>query len=131
MKKNTFIILAIILPLLTISAQLFAGAKYPQEEKSTKNFASSPAWDKLDLRMKELWQGYLAGGFKKPTIGCIMKTKHMLTQKDKIILDENGFKVQTIIGDIVTGHLQMVNLPKVAGLNFVVALEADVPMTMK
>jgi len=89
------VISAALLPQFT--ANSFASAKSPEK---TAGFKGSPAWNKLDLRMRQAWE-------------------------------DSGFRARSVIGRIVTGSVDVGDLPQVANLKFISAMELAVPMMLK
>ena len=65
------------------------------------------------------------------SLECIVKTKAPLSPDDKVVLTSAGFVVRSVIGNIATGSLAADNLPSVAALNFIEAMELAAPMSLK
>ncbi|MFH1829535.1 MAG: hypothetical protein ABH871_01995 [Pseudomonadota bacterium] len=106
-----------------------AGSRKPAKDAS---FEGSPAWEKLDLRMRQAWKEATSkGGDKDQVLECIMKAKNRLSEDDKAALSAAGFQGRTFAGRIVTGSLKADDVPDVARLPFIVAMELAVPMTLK
>lgn len=77
------------------------------------------------------WRDSIAAGNKKVQFECLMKTTSPLTEDDKVILKDSGFKLRTVIGQIITGSVEAAKLPSVANLPLVQAMELAAPMSIK
>ncbi len=126
----------IIVAFLVISAALvpqftansFASAKSPEK---TADFKGSPAWNKLDLRMRQAWEESVAKGELKKSLECIIKTNSRATKKEEALLKASGFRARSVIGRIITGSVNVGDLPQTANLKFISAMELAVPMMLK
>ena len=65
------------------------------------------------------------------TIECILKARDRIGEEDKGMLAAAGFNARTVIGKIVTGNLEVRDVPEVANLPFVQVMELAVPMSLK
>ena len=113
-------------PVSPRSAHAFARAP----EKGAE-FEGSPAWQKLDLRMREAWLDAHKKGRRKKRLECLLKTKARVSADERSLLEGAGFAPRSVIGDIITGNVQVRYVPAVAGLEFVQAMELAVPMSFK
>ena len=134
--KPTKLILSIF---LMISVALIAASSVPirdaqafarAPEKESK-FEESPAWQKLDLRMREAWRDANKKGRRKKRLECLLKTKGTISADERSLLEGAGFAPRSVIGNIVTGNVQVRHVPQVAELDFVEAMELAVPMSIK
>jgi len=124
-----------IVPVLFLAALLcmpasvaFASAKAP---KPAAGFDGSPAFAKLDLRSREAWRQAASSGETGTRLECFLKTTHPATKDDEALLRSAGYKVRTIAGTILTGDVAASELPAVAALDFVKAMELAVPVSIK
>ena len=122
MKISNILVVAIIITLC-------AGVSGAQMHRH--DFERSPNFDKLDLRAKEAWRTAVSAGKKKAEFSCMLKVSGRLTPDQKNKLGMTGFKAGTIIQTIVTGHVTVEDLPKVAALNFVKVIELALPLNLK
>jgi hypothetical protein len=134
MKKSyisisVVVFLAAALLMSLASSSLQASSRRPAKDKA---FEGSAAWEKLDLRMREAWKEATGkGGDRNKALECIMKAEKKITSDDKAALLASGFAARTVAGRIITGSLAADDVPDVAGLPFITAMELAVPMTLK
>ena len=62
---------------------------------------------------------------------CLLKTSTRPTEDQKEALAKAGFKARTFIGKIITGSVKRGNLKAVANRDFVEAMEASTPLSLK
>jgi len=106
----------------------FAMSKAPQKESA---FKDSDGWNKADLRLRQAWLESGEKGNRDRQLECILKTKERMSAEQKKEITEAGFKYRTLIGKIVTGSMKAKDLPAVANLEFVQAMELAIPMSLK
>jgi len=94
-------------------------------------FNETAGWKKIDLRLREAWIDAMAKNDDSKYFECIMKAFHPMSKDEKEQLGGAGFKARNTIGAIATGRLMAKDLPEVANLDFVQAMELAVPMTLK
>ncbi len=124
-------IIVLIMAMLTISLASSSQA-FSRRPKKDTNFEGSPAWEKLDLRMRQAWKESTAeGGDRDKVLECIMKAENMPSPDDKAALTAAGFKGRTFAGRIITGSVKADDVPEVARLPFITAMELAVPMELK
>ncbi|MBT3182543.1 MAG: hypothetical protein HN337_08570 [Deltaproteobacteria bacterium] len=99
--------------------------------KSPENFSESGGYKKIDLRLREAWKTSMKDGDGNRTLQCIMKTRSRISDSEQKQLKSSGYKFRTIIGRIITGTLKAKDLPTVANLDFVIAMELSTPMSLK
>ncbi|HPQ80431.1 MAG TPA: hypothetical protein PLZ86_01770 [bacterium] len=127
--KNTHMLSFLITAcLLAAASASFGSAGSP---KPPADFENSPAWAKLDLRAREAWRTGTKGDAKAADLECFIKTTRDATADDKAILARAGFKARTTAGSIMTGSVAAEDVPAVASLDFVQAMELAVPLSPK
>lgn len=94
-------------------------------------FKDSKGWNKIDLRLRQAWLESEEKGEGDAHLECILKASSKITDDEKMALSDAGFKYRTVIGQIVTGGLKAKDLPSVANLEFVQAMELAVPLSLK
>jgi hypothetical protein len=120
----------LLLSFIVSSFPANASAKHP--EAAQASFEGSPAWEKLDLRMREAWRASLGSEEAgKKVLECIIKTDRAVSQDDRATLELAGFKARTVIGKIVTGSVPARRVPDLAAVSFVSAIELAVPLELK
>jgi len=124
MKKISALFVLIIIT-FTFAA-VFAMSKAPAED-----FTKTDGWKKIDLRAKGAWMDYKSGKTKSRGLEFTIKTTHRLDKSELADLKDAGFKKRTTIGKIMTGSAKTKNLPEVANLEFMEAMELAVPMSFK
>jgi hypothetical protein len=95
------------------------------------SFEKTEGYQKIDLRLREAWKNALAEGRGDGLLECILKTSSRVTSEYKTALNAAGFRARTAIGKIVTGSVKAKDVPAVANLDFVEAIELAVPMSLK
>lgn len=126
--KKIFTVMILFLCAVMFISTANAASKKPAK---TPDFAGSPAWMKMDLRLREAWKEADTDRTNATRFECIMKTSHPMSADEKAILKDKGFEYRVVVGDIVTGAVLARNLPKVAGLSFVKIIELSAPMNLK
>ncbi len=116
-----------VLAAFTISAS--ASAKHPAVQEQP--FEGSQAWQKLDLRFREAWKDATAAGDAGRLFECMIKIEEGDNKDDRAMLSGAGFMPRTFAGTIVTGSVRAGNVPGVARLPFVKAMELAVPLKLK
>jgi len=106
-----------------------ASARHPKSSQAS--FEGSPAWQKLDLRLREAWRVSAKEGGGKNVFECLLKTDHPLAAAEQSTLKAAGFEARTFIGAIATGRVAVLHVPDVAALPFVSAMELAVPLELK
>lgn len=98
--------------------------------KSQKNFQKPfEGWEKLDPKTQNIW----INDSKKTDydLDIILKTTKDIKSREKKAFRKVGFVFQTIINNIATGKIALSKLPDLAGLDFMVVIEAAVPVSLK
>lgn len=132
--KKSHLITGIIVLIMAALAISFASSSeaFSRRPKKDTNFEGSPAWEKLDLRMRQAWKESISeGGDKDKVLECIMKAENRPSPDDKAALAAAGFKGRTFAGRIITGSVKAKDVPEVAGLSFITAMELAVPLELK
>ena len=114
--------------LFAFAAVSFASASAPSP---AKDFENSPAWAKLDLRAREAWRQGVKSGESGAALEGFIKPPRQATADDKALLAQAGFAARTTAGSILTGSVSAKNVPAVASLDFVQAMELAVPLSTK
>ena len=131
MKNTSKYLIAVICVCALVAtftqSKLLASSKSPEKV----SFEETEGWKKIDLRLREAWLDATKKGDKKRKLECIAKTKKRVSADDKAILKNAGFTHRTVIGRIVTGSLNVKDLPDVANLELIEAMELATPMTLK
>jgi hypothetical protein len=105
--------------------------KTPRASATYTTFKSSPGWQKLDLRFRNAWEDATVKGDSRRSFECLLKTK-TTPSKDQIRqLSDAGFTSRSVIGKIMTGSIKTSDVPEVAALPFVQAMELAVPLSPK
>lgn len=109
---------------------VLASARHPAAAQAS--FEGSPAWEKLDLRLRQAWQEAQQGtaDADRP-LECLLKASHPISADDKAVLAAAGYNARTVVGPIVTGSLKPAAVPEVASLPFVQVMELAAPMSLK
>ena len=106
-----------------------ASARHPDVAQAS--FEGSPAWQKLDLRLREAWRVSSQEKKGDRTLECLLKAAHALSAEERASLSSAGFAARTFMGTIVSGSLTARRVPDVAALPFVSAMELAVPLELK
>lgn len=123
-------LLTILAVFLTIS-MVYASARAPSKKADIFTFETSAAWQKADLRLRTAWHEAMQRDKKNTKFECILKTRDEMTADQKAIIKSAGFNYRSLIGNIVTGSFEARNLPAIAELKFVEAIELAMPMGIK
>jgi hypothetical protein len=73
----------------------------------------------------------LAENEKDRKFECLIKTASKPTEDQKNSLNNAGFVHRSVTGSIMTGYVEMENVPSVAKLKFVKVMELAVPLSPK
>ena len=119
-----------LLAIILIICPLLAHASAGKPSKSA-SFETSAGWEKIDLRTRQIWRESIDKNRQNSKLECIIKTKVPISKDNKSILISAGFKPQAVIGTIVTGSVSVKNLPSVANLEIVEAMELAIPVGIK
>jgi hypothetical protein len=106
---------------------VMAGSALAQESA----FAQSSNFRKLDLRAQTAWRDAMRAGDKDKRFSCLVKVEKKMSQRQQNALVGTGFKPGTIIQTIVTGTVAVKDVPALAGLGFVRAVELARPLGVK
>jgi len=118
-----------MLSLITVlAASVSSIAMSSNPDKKAVILEKSAGWDKLDLGMRRKWNEARRTKHYDSMVECIMKMDEKPNKKEVVLLRKNGFHVGMTVGKIITGNIRMKNLPSVANIPFVEAIEASVPM---
>ena len=131
MKRVQTILAVISLLLVIIVVPSISNASARHPESAQASFEGSPAWAKLDVRLRDAWRQAAQGGGENKRLECLMKTERMLSADDRAMLQAAGFEARSVVGTIVTGGLKVRRVPDVAALPFVQAMELAVPLELK
>lgn len=94
-------------------------------------FEGSDAWRKADLRLREAWRNATEEGRSDQRIECLIKAAGPISEGERKALERTGFAARSVAGAIASGDLAAGDLPRVAALSFVEALELAAPMSLK
>ena len=91
--RHTGLPLLIITILLSFIISANASSKKPAK---TPDFAGSPAWMKMDLRLREAWKKADTDRTNSTRFECIMKTSHPMSADEKVILKDKDFEYRIL-----------------------------------
>jgi hypothetical protein len=94
-------------------------------------FKSSADWAKLDLHFKQAWEKAMTAGETDKKLDCFIKTKAKMDKNEKGSLADAGYTLRSLTGRIGTGSVEADNVPRVAALPFIQAMELAVPVSPK
>jgi len=105
--------------------------KTPPPSSTYTTFKSSAGWQKLDLRFRNAWEDATVKGDSRRSFECLLKTKTKPSTDEIRQLSDAGFTSRSVIGKIMTGSIKTSDVPEVAALPFVQAMELAVPLSPK
>ena len=85
----------------------------------------------MDGRFKIAYGKAISKNDEHLPFNCLLKTKTNPTSKTKKMLLDAGFMYRSIIGNILTGSVKAKDVPAVAKLKCVSAMELAVPLSLK
>lgn len=130
--KPISIITSVIIIAIISSLFLCSSCAYARYHKtSAKSFEETPAWQKLDLHFREAWHNAIKKHDTDRVLECLIKINGTLNKKKQSRLSSAGFSPRTIAGKIITGSIQIKNVPDVAQLSFVQIMELATPLHIK
>ncbi len=121
MKKTIFFLLAIFC----------LGCAAKQASPDISGFETTPGWNKLDGRLKQAWKEAVSKNQLELNLEILIKTNQPISNIQEKNLSNAGFVLRTKIKKINVGLIKVQNLPEVANLKCVIALELAVPMSLK
>ena len=115
----------------TLNACASKNSSSPPSSQNINRFEPDEAWNKLDGRFKIAYSKAISKNDEHLPFDCMLKTKVKPTAKTKKMLLDAGFMYRSIIGNILTGSVEVKDVPAVAKLKCVSAMELAVPVSLK
>ncbi len=121
MKFTTFF--AVCFVSLALSLACFAGASSKSSKGRSAQAISEQAepffgWQKLDINARQTWEDY-----RQLKMELMIKCTKPVGKAEKKIISEAGFIPTVCAGDICTGKIAINDLPKLATVDFLQAVE--------
>lgn len=134
MKISKMIVLAVLcftLPAMTSCAGKKTENPTAKAPSKIDAFKSSPDWAKLDLHFKQAWEKAMTTNETKKKLDCFIKTTAKMNKNEKSSLADAGYTLRSLTGKIGTGSVEAADVPQVAALPFIAAMELAVPVSPK